>query len=142
MLTICQVQHCDPPPVIPRQYVITRKQEFQISQWLNRVLLVWTLILHISFNSCSVYQTNETRCMSLQWDDISEKESNITYLLTMLPYPQPEGINKASFQPAWAEGPAVLPAAELISSWPHQSGPKHVAFHSEADKHWWYMAVL
>ena len=47
-------------------------------------------------------------------DDDSEKDSNIIYLLTMLPYPQPEGINKASsFQPAWAEGPPVLPASEL-----------------------------
>ena len=87
-----------------------------MSQWLNRLLLVWTLILHVSFNSESIKQMKLGVCHYNETeDDDSEKaDSNIIYLLTMLPYPQPEGKNKASsFQPAWAEGPAVLPAAEL-----------------------------
>ena len=84
-----------------------------MSQWLNRILLLWT-ILQAPSNSESmklgVCHYNEID------DNDSEKDSNIIYILTMLPYPQPDGKgSKASiqFQPAWDEGPAVLPAAEL-----------------------------
>ena len=84
-----------------------------MSRWLlNRILIVW-MILQAPSNSESV------RLGVCNYDEIdnsdSEKDSNIIYLLTMLPYPQPKSENKASVQsqPAWDGGPAVLPAAEL-----------------------------
>lgn len=64
-------------------------------------------------------------------------------IITMLPYPQAEGIS--SFQPAWAEGPAELPAAELaVDHINHDSvSNMHVAWlHREADKHLIMVAVM
>ena len=86
-----------------------------MSQWLNRILIVWTLVLHVSSNLESIKQMKLGVCHYNETEDSdSGNDSNIIYLLTMLPYPQPEGRDKpSSFQPAWDEGPAVLPAAEL-----------------------------
>ena len=43
-----------------------------------------------------------------------ENEAKFLYLLTLLPYPQPNySQDRRSFQPAWDGGPGILPAAEL-----------------------------
>lgn len=43
-----------------------------------------------------------------------ENETTSIYLLTLLPYPQPNySQDRKSFQPAWDGGPGILPAAEL-----------------------------
>ena len=88
-------------------------------QLLNRIrlLVAWTILQALS-------DSEPTKLGVCNYDEIddssSETDLNIIYLLTMLPYPQPTDSNKTrnkapvhQSQPAWDEGPAVLPAAEL-----------------------------
>ena len=79
-------------------------------QWPSRILLVWTTI---QVSSDSIKQQLGVCHFSEIDDSTSENDSTTIYLLTLLPYPQPDERNKASFQPAWDGGPAVLPAAQL-----------------------------
>ena len=71
-------------------------------------LLMWLVLLHSLAHQLGACHYDELNT------SVPENGSNIIYLLTLLPYPEPDRREGSmSFQPAWDRGSGLLPAAEL-----------------------------
>ena len=69
-------------------------------------LIMTALAFHVDQENMFGCHVNHNGTFSLV------NETNVLYLLTLLPYPKPN-LYERSFQPAWDGGPDILPAAEL-----------------------------
>lgn len=87
--------------------------------WFHLPLFLWTCVL-VTLNQSSqcisqyVYDLGSCHYTDVVNPNSEQENSTDIYLLSLLPYPQPnDGSNAKVFQPAWDGGPGVLPAAEL-----------------------------